>query len=137
MGVRPELMVGNLIGILSQRLVRRLRPGCDEASQPSAIERQILGLAADDPRTVRRVAAAWRHTEHQGYQGRAAIMELLRFDRELDDLIARRGSARELLEAARARGFVSLAEVAIRRVLEGLTSLDEVSRVVDLTDRVV
>lgn len=137
MGVRPELMVGNLIGILSQRLVRRLRPGCAEASQPSAIERRILGLAPGDPSTVRRVAAAWRHTEHQGYQGRAAIMELLRFDRELDDLIARRGSARELLEAARARGFVSLAEVAIRRVLEGLTSLDEVARVVDLTDRVV
>ena len=63
-------------------------------------------------------------------------MELLKFDRDLDDLIARGASMRELLDAAHSKGFIPLADVAVQRVLEGVTTLDEISRVVDLTDRV-
>jgi type IV pilus assembly protein PilB len=51
-------------------------------------------------------------------------------------LIARRATARELKEAAVSRGFVPLADDGVRRVLEGVTSLEEVARVVDFTDRV-
>jgi general secretion pathway protein E/type IV pilus assembly protein PilB len=63
------------------------------------------------------------------------LIEVLRFDREIDELIAQNAKLKELTVAARRRGFQSLADVAIKRVLEGLTSLDEVSRVVDLTER--
>ena len=62
-------------------------------------------------------------------------MELLRFDREIDELIAQGATLRELTDAARRKGFEVLADVAIKRVLEGVTSLDEISRVVDLTER--
>ncbi len=136
MGVRPEIMAGNLIGILSQRLVRRLRPGCAELYDPTAIERRILGLSATQHVQICRVADEFRHAEHQGYAGRTALMELLKFDRDLDELIARGAGARELLAVAHSKGFIPLADVAIRRVLEGVTTLDEISRVVDLTDRV-
>ena len=136
MGVRPDIMAGNLIGILSQRLVRRLRPGCAEAYAPSPIERRILGLGDDASVSICRVAEEFRHAEHQGYEGRTAVMELLKFDRDLDDLIARGASARELLASAHAKGFIPLADVAIQRVLGRVTTLDEISRVVDLTDRV-
>jgi general secretion pathway protein E/type IV pilus assembly protein PilB len=63
-------------------------------------------------------------------------MELFRIDGEIDELISRRATAREVREAARRRGFRTLAEDAINRVLTGETDLDEVSRIVDLTDRI-
>jgi len=61
---------------------------------------------------------------------------LLFIDSDLDELIARHATVRELREAALGKGFKTLAEDGIRRVLEGRTSLSEVSRVVDLTGRV-
>ena len=64
-----------------------------------------------------------------------AIIELLRFGPALDEMVARRASTRELKNPAREPGFHSLVDDGVRRVLEGLTTLDEVSRVVDLTDR--
>jgi general secretion pathway protein E/type IV pilus assembly protein PilB len=73
----------------------------------------------------------------QGYRGRMAIMEILKITPEIDELIAHRASARELRAAATAGGFRTLIDEGMRRVLEGGTSLDEVSRVVDLTDRLV
>ena len=63
-------------------------------------------------------------------------MELLRFDAEIDELVTRRATTREISEAARAKGFRPLAEDGVRRVLEGSTSFDEVARVVDLTGRI-
>ena len=74
--------------------------------------------------------------EHQGYRGRLSLVELLRFDAGIDELISRGATTREISNAARAKGFRPLAEDGIRRVREGLTSLDEVSRVVDLTARI-
>jgi type IV pilus assembly protein PilB len=137
MGVRPDIMAGNIIGILAQRLVRKLKEGCTEPYEPSAIERQILGLdGTADGKTIYRVAEEFQHTVHQGYSGRVALMELLKFGREMDELIARAATQGELNELARMNGFKSLAEVAVQRVLEGQTTLDEVSRVVDLTERI-
>jgi general secretion pathway protein E/type IV pilus assembly protein PilB len=54
---------------------------------------------------------------------------------EFDEMVARRAPARELRNAARAAGLHSLVDDGMRRVMDGLTTLDEVSRVVDLTDR--
>ncbi|MCP2937815.1 hypothetical protein NK983_34480, partial [Salmonella enterica subsp. enterica serovar Typhimurium] len=54
---------------------------------------------------------------------------------DLDELVARRATARELRNAARAKGFRTLAEDGLRRVLDGSTSLEELARVVDLTER--
>ncbi len=129
-------MAGNLIGILAQRLIRVLKEECKEAYEPSEVERRILGI---DPayrgHPIYRVIEEHRHAPHQGYEGRMALMELLRFDRELDELIAQNATFREMTEAARRKGFQTLADVAIKRVIEGITSLDEVSRVVDLTER--
>jgi general secretion pathway protein E/type IV pilus assembly protein PilB len=62
-------------------------------------------------------------------------MELLRMDADLDELVARRATMREVKQAALAKGFRSLAEDGLRRVREGSTSLEEVGRVVDLTER--
>jgi len=62
-------------------------------------------------------------------------MEVLKFDPDLDELVARRGTMRDLLRMAQSKGFRPLVDAASARVLDGTTSLDEIARVVDLTPR--
>jgi type II secretory ATPase GspE/PulE/Tfp pilus assembly ATPase PilB-like protein len=132
-GIQPEIVAGNVIGVIAQRLVRVLCPHCKEACQPDEAEIRILGQANRNAPIYR--ARGCAHCGNKGYKGRIALMELLRVDADIDELIARRATARELKTAALAKGFSTLAEDAVRRVLEGRTSIAEVSRVVDLTGR--
>jgi general secretion pathway protein E/type IV pilus assembly protein PilB len=62
-------------------------------------------------------------------------MEILKMDTELDELIAHRATARELHNSAASRGFRSLADDGLRRVNDGSSTIDELMRIVDLTDR--
>ncbi len=134
-GILPDLMAGNIIGVVAQRLIRKLCQHCKEKFEAEEMERMLLGLKTDDPPVTICRAAGCDRCGHQGYKGRLAIMEILKINSDIDDLIARRATARELRNAALASGFRPLVEDAVRRVLEGATSLDEISRVVDLTDR--
>jgi general secretion pathway protein E/type IV pilus assembly protein PilB len=133
-GILPDILAGNVIGIVAQRLVRCLCPACREARPAHDYEMRLLGLlrhpSAPPPRSPR-----LPQCDFQGYRGRMAIMELLRMDPELDELVARRATAREIREAASRKGFRPLADDGARRVLEGATTLDELCRVVNLTDR--
>ncbi|MDO8071808.1 ATPase, T2SS/T4P/T4SS family [Janthinobacterium sp. SUN176] len=134
-GILPDIMAGNIIGIVAQRLVRRLCPHCKETVIADAIERRLLGLACEAPAVSICRAAGCERCAHQGYKGRLAIMEILKMTAELDELTARRASLRELKAAARAAGFKGIVDDGMRRVLEGVTTLEEVGRVVDLTER--
>ena len=133
-GIAPEIMAGNIIGIVAQRLVRRLCKHCRQPYEANESEWQILGVKSDKPPTIHR-AVGCDHCEYQGYRGRIAIMELLKLDAELDEMMAHRATAREMLGAAMAKGFRTLADDGVRRVLDSSTSLDELMRVIDLTDR--
>jgi type IV pilus assembly protein PilB len=133
-GVTSEVMAGNMIGIVAQRLIRRLCKHCRQPYTATSAECRLLGVKADRPPSVYR-AVGCDHCDYQGYRGRLAIMEILKLDVDLDELIARRATAREIQRAAIAKGFRTLADDGSRRVLEGTTSLDELMRVVDLTDR--
>lgn len=134
-GVLPDIMSGNIIGIIAQRLVRKLCPHCREAHLADDIERQLLGLGEDAPPQTLYRAVGCDRCAHQGYKGRIAIIELLKMTPALDELVVRRVSSRELKTAAAAGGFHSLIDDGVRRVLEGVTTLEEVGRVVDLTER--
>ncbi len=132
LGILPDLLAGNIIGIVGQRLVRKLCVHCRREDQPDEMERRLLGV---DVEVSLYRAQGCELCDHQGYKGRLALLELLKMDPELDELITTRRPVRELLAAALDRGFRPLAEDGIRRVLEGVTTLDELSRVVDLTNR--
>jgi len=135
-GVLPDIMAGNIIGVIAQRLVRKLCPHCKQAYQPDEFELRLLGVKPEEQQAPLYQAVGCEKCDLQGYKGRIAIQELLKMDVELDELIGRRASTREIRQAALAKGFRPLADDAARRVLQGITSLDEISRVVDLTDRV-
>ncbi|MFP5392736.1 MAG: GspE/PulE family protein, partial [Gammaproteobacteria bacterium] len=109
-GILPDIMAGNIIGIIAQRLVRRLCPNCREGSVADDLERRLMGLDADAPPVTIYRAVGCEHCARQGYRGRMAIMEILKVTGELDEAIARRASLRELRAAARGAGFRSLVD---------------------------
>ncbi|MDH3314671.1 MAG: secretion system protein E, partial [Gammaproteobacteria bacterium] len=133
-GVIPDIMAGNIIGVIGQRLVRKLCVHCKEVYEPTKLERQILqlGVGSEAPPVYR--ASGCQRCDHSGYKGRLALTELLRFESEIDELVARRATQREILKVAKNRGYTTLAEDGVRRVLEGVTSMDEISRVMNLTE---
>lgn len=133
-GILPDVLAGNMIGVMGQRLVRRLCDHCKQPYEPGEAERTLLGLPDDQDATLYRPHGC-HVCNDQGYKGRFALLEVLRLDNDLDDLIARRATQKELTEAAVDKGFVSLAADGARHALAGLTSLEEVARVVDLTRR--
>jgi len=134
-GMLPDIMAGNIIGVVAQRLIRKLCVHCKEPFQPDDLERRLLGVdpAIQEITTFRAIGC--ERCDFQGYKGRLAIMELLKMTPDLDELIARRATNRELTNMALGQGFRPLVEAAVRYVLEGATSLEEISRLVDLTDR--
>jgi len=134
-GISPDIMAGNIIGVVAQRLVRVLCTHCKEAYTASDDERKLLGAKA------RADLQIYRHTGckrcgYTGYRGRMAIIELLRIDSDMDALIARKAHLDEIRKLALDKGFITLADDGIRRIQEGYTSLAEVMRVIDLTNRI-
>jgi len=133
-GIQPDIMAGNIIGVIAQRLVRMLCSHCKEAYAPSREERQLLGPAAEKVSFLHRPVGC-KQCENKGFRGRGAIMELLVMDADLDELVARRATAKEMRAAAMAKGFRSLSDEGLQRAVEGATSLSEVAREIDLTGR--
>ena len=134
-GILPDVIAGNMIGVMGQRLVRRLCDQCKTPYTPDTAERRLLALEPHGDHTLYRPVGC-AHCDGRGYRGRFALLEVLRMDADLDDLIARRSTLKELAGAAEEKGFQTLSADGARRALDGTTSLEEVARVVDLTSRV-
>ncbi len=134
LGIVDDMFASNLIGIIAQRLVRRLCPLCKEAYQPDDSERMIMNIAADEILMICRPKGC-PDCENQGFKGRLAIMEILHFDQGMIELVTRRAGLKELTDYALAHHFKPLSDDGIRRVKEGVTSLQEVRRVVDFSER--
>ncbi|MCY4468087.1 MAG: GspE/PulE family protein [Thiotrichales bacterium] len=135
-GMSSGVMAGNIIGIIGQRLVRRLCRHCRAPCEPAPLERRILGLETGSEAPAVYRPGGCSRCEYQGFRGRLALLELIRFDAEIDEAVSRGATTSEISGLACAKGFRPLVQDGIRRVLEGTTSLAEVSRVVDVTDRV-
>ena len=133
-GLKPGVLAGNIIGIVAQRLVRRLCPRCKEGYAASDIERRLMGIDTSTELTIYR-SKGCGDCNQVGYRGRMSIMEIVRFDRELDEALSQNRSLGEMRAIATANGFKPLADDGIRRVLGGDTSLEEIARVIDLTER--
>ena len=133
MGIQPNVLAGNVIGIVAQRLVRTLCNACKTAYQPSPIEVQLAKLNMDDSPVLYR-AVGCPACDSRGYKGRMSIMELLKFDAALDDMVTEGASLKAMSDHLRKKGFISMAEDGMRRVRAGVTTIEEIGRVVDLTE---
>lgn len=131
-GIKPEIMAGNIIGIIGQRLVRTLCKHCKKSRPAEEYEKIILDIDKDvylyDP-------VGCTMCGNSGFKGRVSVIEILKMDEELDELIANRATARELFKKAITNGFRPMVDDGVRRILDGETTIEELSRVVDLTSR--
>lgn len=119
-GILPDILAENLIGVIGQRLVRKLCPACKQEYLDQTKKVNLYH------------AVGCEMCGQRGYKGRIALMEIFRLDDTLEEMITHQSSTYKLKKQAKKSGFVTLAEEGMRRVLEGSTALEEVSRVVDL-----
>ena len=131
-GVLPDIMTGNIIGIISQRLIRLLCPYCKKETMSDHVDSKLLKV--NEPIKIYEPVGC-EHCDNTGYKGRISVIEALTIEEELDELIAQRATLGALKECAQRSGYKTLADDAIRVVMKGLTSLHEVSRVIDMTQR--
>jgi general secretion pathway protein E len=116
MGVEPFLLSSTLLGVLAQRLVRKLCPACKRE-----------GVDADGHKRWHPVGCAL--CTNTGYKGRTGVYELMVADAQVQALVHNRAAESELLVAAQAAGLRSMREDGERLVRSGVTSLEEVVRV--------
>ena len=135
MGVLPDVLAGNVIGVIAQRLIRRLCLNCKTQRLAEESEVKILSHFVENPTEVGVFQpVGCSQCEYQGYKGRIAIMELLKFSDDVDELVAARASVRDIRDTAERLGvYIELANSAMEKVLQGESSVEEISRVVDLT----
>jgi len=133
MGVEPFLISSSVIASISQRLARQICPHCRQPYEPRRDILLGLGIDPDDPET--KEITFYRGTgcdscRGTGYRGRIGLFELMEMTGEIAELIVRRASAGQIREAAIASGMITLREDGIDKVMNGITTVEEVTRVV-------
>jgi type IV pilus assembly protein PilB len=132
MGIEPFLISATIIGVLAQRLGRKICTECKEFYDVPAVELRRFGFKPTDPGQTVQLARGrgCEMCRHTGYKGRVGFYELMVMNAEMAEMIVRRAPLTDLKEAAKANGMKELREDGLVKVLEGLTTPEEVMRVV-------
>ena len=131
MGVDPYLVSSAVVGIISQRLVRKICPRCKESYKPSHSE--AMQLKMKEPTPLFR-GAGCPECSFSGYKGRTAIHEILVVTKEIRELIDRRASDEQIKTVAIRQGMTTLMDTCIKLVLEGVTTTSEMLKVTYTVD---
>lgn len=132
MGVEPFLVSSSLLAVMAQRLIRRLCSHCRKAYPLSDQEIAELGVdpkSLDSRMAFKPGAVECKNCQNTGYQGRAGIHELLLIDDEIRSLIMQKADSNMIKAAAKKNGFESLREDGAKKILQGVTSVEEILRV--------
>ncbi len=122
MGVEPYLVANSLVGLVAQRLVRKICPYCAEEYAPDEQERRLLG----EPVASLRRGKGCPACNNTGYKGRIAVHEVVAVDPVLRRMISLKRPIEEIYEAAREQqGFVNLLEETRELVRQGITTTEE------------
>lgn len=133
LGMKPGMLSGAIIAVFAQRLARRLCAQCKQEYVLNAEECELIGQDPDDPPdTYKAKEGGCSLCNNTGYKGRVAVVEILLFDEDLDQSLARNESKAEIKAIALKKGFKSLKDDGILKVLDGVTDLSAISKVVDL-----
>jgi type II secretory ATPase GspE/PulE/Tfp pilus assembly ATPase PilB-like protein len=134
LGLKPGMIAGAIIAIFAQRLVRKLCKECKESYTPDADECTILGVDPETPPQIFKAhQGGCQMCSGQGYKGRVAVAEILLLDEDMDEVIARGGTKIEMKRLAKQKGFKNMRDDGILKILDGLTSLDELSHSVHVS----
>lgn len=126
MGVAPFMVASSLLGVVAQRLVRRICENCKQLSRPDKTEAAFAGLGPD---AVLYAGAGCEKCNFTGYRGRIAIYEVLALSPALQSIILRKAANEELREAAISAGMIPLKEDGVKKALSGHTTVKEIMRV--------
>ncbi|HWW88604.1 MAG TPA: ATPase, T2SS/T4P/T4SS family, partial [Vicinamibacterales bacterium] len=133
--IPPFLIASSIVGIIAQRLVRRPCPACVAPKAPSPETLEKLGESIKVPADAQWVAGAGcDQCGQSGYKGRLSIHEVLQVTDEIRDLIAKRAPEHAIRNAARRDGMHTMAEDGFAKAAQGLTTLEEVFRVVPASE---
>ncbi len=132
MGVEPFLISSSVIGVMAQRLVRKICPRCieDYIPEESIFNELKLNITLPDRDKIRLYRGkGCDYCKNTGYYGRIAIFEMIEINDEIRSMILRKVSSNEIKETAIRYGMKTLLDSGINKALEGVTSIDEVFRV--------
>ncbi len=127
MGVEPYLIADALVGVVAQRLVRRLCT-CKREREATPEEREELGVAEGTPLKISEPVGCQR-CSHTGYFGRIAVYEMMPSSPRIHTAIAKMEPSSRIKEIALSEGMTTLQEQAMRLVREGITSMDELRKI--------
>jgi type IV pilus assembly protein PilB len=130
-GLEPFIVSASVIGVLAQRLVRRVCPHCTTEYQPNrhVLRRLEAQTGLDLSSTTFQHGKGCKECRKTGYRGRTAIFELLDIDDKLRELIARPATTDELRAAAIEAGMTTMLHDGVEKAAQGITTVEEVLRV--------
>jgi len=126
MGIAPFLVSSSLIGVVAQRLVRKL---CDNCKEEYEIPESVLIATGLPPGSKAYRPVGCDVCRTTGYKGRSAIFEIMKVDETIQSLILENASSNRIRKEAISRGMMTLRQSGLRKVAEGFTSLEEVLQV--------
>lgn len=134
LGLKPGMIAGAIIAVFAQRLARRLCSQCKEAYTPDETECvEILDVdPAKPPQLFRAHKGGCPACGGKGYKGRVAVAEILTFDEDMNEVLAEGGSKAALRKLAYAKGFKDIRHDGLLKVMDGLTSIEALAKVVDV-----
>lgn len=129
MGVESYLLADSIVGVIAQRLVRKLCPSCKKPREASLEEKRLLGCDSEKPLTIYEPGGCPLCTD-TGFHGRTAVFEIMEINTELKRLISAKASTEEIKQTAIDKcGMVTLSSAAARLVVEGVTTIQEMLKV--------
>ena len=132
MGIEPFLIAGSVIGVVAQRLVRTICSRCKESYKPSKVLLHRLGLEVSKSYIFYR-GRGCKECKETGYKGRIGLFELLKVTDEIRELIIKGISPTAIRKKAEKEGMKELREDGISKILQGTTTIEEVTRVTRIT----
>lgn len=127
MGVERYMLADSVVGVIAQRLVRKLCPYCRKKRLASAEEKRIMHLPEEEAVEIYEPAGC-NLCNDTGYYGRKGIFEIMEVNEELQRLIAEGSDSKNLIHAAKRNGMRTLRENGVRDVLAGITSVEELQK---------
>ncbi len=128
MGVEPYLIADSIVGVIAQRLVRRLCPACKEEREATEEEKELMGCKPDEVVKIYEPKGCFQ-CDNMGFKGRIGVYEIMEMTPELRRVVARNGNADEIKDIAVAGGMNTLRMSATKLVLEGITSYNEMIKI--------